>query len=135
MRYIFSSLIIILYTELSLPYLPKQTMFLAMPQKFHFPLIQGSLPTQYIGDYGANRTMKYRESTKGKLTRGLFCRRGHTVSLVDEHKTSKMCAACGSECTKPASILATPNPHPWRRAVVAAAGGGASGVLLVCFWW
>ncbi len=73
-----------------------------------------------IGDYGANRTMKYQVPTKGKSMRDLFHRRGFTVLLVDEHGTSKLCAACGSECMKLALLLATRSPRQWRRAIAAA---------------
>ncbi len=46
-----------------------------------------------IGDYDTNRTMKYQEPTYKKSLRALFHRRDYTVLLVDEYKTSKMCAA------------------------------------------
>ncbi len=59
-----------------------------------------------------------------KSVRDLFHRRDYTVLLVNEHKTSKVsAAACGSKCTKPASILTIWNPRPWRRAIAAVTTG------------
>ncbi len=52
------------------------------------------------------------------------CRIDLTVLLVHEYKKSKMRAAYGSECSKPASLIATQNLRPWRRAI--ATGGGTA---------
>ncbi len=79
-----------------------------------------------IGDYGTNRAMMHQEPTIGKSTRDLFHRRGYTILLIDEHKTSKMRAACGSECAKSTSLLETRNHRPCRRAIATAAGGDAA---------
>jgi hypothetical protein len=49
-----------------------------------------------FGDWEQKHQMKFKEPTKGKGFRKLFCEKGYEVYLVDEHRTSCMCYDCGS---------------------------------------
>ena len=66
------------------------------------------------GDFEQKKHMKYKEPVKGKGMRKLFKENGYKVFLVDEHRTSCMCAKCEKEEGRCEKFIKRENPRPYR---------------------
>jgi len=64
-----------------------------------------------IGNWGANKQMKYMEPTKGKSFRELFKRNKYKTYLVDEYNTSRRNYSTGEEMEK---FIKRKNPRPYK---------------------
>ncbi|KAJ2714405.1 hypothetical protein H4R19_001746 [Coemansia spiralis] len=66
-----------------------------------------------IGNWSAPMA-QFQEPQRGKGLRRMLRKKGFTVYLIDEFRTSMTCPACGQASLR--TFKEVPNPRPWRRA-------------------